>query len=215
MRFLTLAELWALADAIDRRYRALVLLGGYGGLRIGEMLALRWSRIDADRGVISVVESMTDLAGRISFGPPKTRAGVRRLSIPRFVTAELFELRPQDHGDNDLVFRSPEGHCVRPGLFRRRFWNPAVLAAGVAVRVELEHREGHAIADLLPYKKRRLRRGVEFGELGASAGEPQVWTERPLVCCSAPLGAGTRPEYRRSRAACRPSLSCDTRTRGE
>jgi hypothetical protein len=45
-----------------------------------------------------------------------------------------------------------------------------------AVRVELEHEEGAAMAVLLPYRKRRMGRGVEFGELrGATAGK-QVWT---------------------------------------
>ncbi|HEY3140420.1 MAG TPA: hypothetical protein VGJ86_04790 [Acidimicrobiales bacterium] len=50
------------------------------------------------------------------------------------------------------------------------------LADSDAVRVELEHREGHAIAVLLPYKKkRRLRRGVEYGDLVAAPGEHRVW----------------------------------------
>lgn len=39
-RFPTPAEVATLADAIDPRYRALVVLGAYGGLRLGEMLAL-------------------------------------------------------------------------------------------------------------------------------------------------------------------------------
>ena len=39
----------------------------------------------------------------------------------------------------------------------------------------LEHREGHAIAVLLAYKKKRLRRGVEFGDLAAAPGAQQVW----------------------------------------
>ena len=35
-------ELMRIADSIDPRYRAFVLLGGFGGLRLGEMLGLRW-----------------------------------------------------------------------------------------------------------------------------------------------------------------------------
>jgi hypothetical protein len=44
-----------------------------------------------------------------------------------------------------------------------------------AVRVELEHREGSAIAIVLPYKVRRLRRGLDLGELKAAPGSRQVW----------------------------------------
>jgi hypothetical protein len=31
-----------------------------------------------------------------------------------------------------------------------------------AVRVELDHRDGHSIALLLPYKKKRFGRGIEY-----------------------------------------------------
>jgi integrase len=132
MRFLNVDELARLASAIDPRYRPLVLLGGYGGLRIGEMLALRWSRVDLDRGRIEVVEGLTELAGTITFGPPKTKAAIRSLAVPHFVVSALASLDGGDADPKRLVFRSPEGHAVRPGLFRRRFWNPAVNAADLA-----------------------------------------------------------------------------------
>jgi integrase len=41
MRFLSPAEVWKLADAIAPEYRPLILLGAFGGLRIGEMAGLR------------------------------------------------------------------------------------------------------------------------------------------------------------------------------
>ena len=44
-RFLTADEIWQLADAIDPRYRCLVLLGGYAGLRLGELAALKTSSL--------------------------------------------------------------------------------------------------------------------------------------------------------------------------
>ena len=52
MRFLTSAEVATLADAIAPRYRALVLVGAYGGLRIGELAGLRRSRVDLLRGTV-------------------------------------------------------------------------------------------------------------------------------------------------------------------
>lgn len=44
------------------------------------------------------------------------------------------------------------------------------------VRVELEHRQGPSIAVLLPYKKKRLRKGVDYGVLTATAARPAVWS---------------------------------------
>jgi hypothetical protein len=46
-----------------------------------------------------------------------------------------------------------------------------------AVRVELEHRDGHAMALLLPYKQKRFGRGVEYGVLQAGAAGRRVWTD--------------------------------------
>ena len=50
MRFLCPAEVWKLADAIAPEYRALILLGAFGELRIGEMAGLRWGRVDLEAG---------------------------------------------------------------------------------------------------------------------------------------------------------------------
>jgi hypothetical protein len=45
-----------------------------------------------------------------------------------------------------------------------------------AVRIDMEHQEGPTMAVLLPYKKKRLRKGVEFGSLTAVTATPTVWT---------------------------------------
>lgn len=50
------------------------------------------------------------------------------------------------------------------------------LVGSDAIRVELEHRAGHSMAAFLPYTKKRLRKGVEFGAMSASSNDPQVWT---------------------------------------
>jgi integrase len=42
MRFLTHEEVATLADSIDARYRALVYVAAYTGLRAGELIALCW-----------------------------------------------------------------------------------------------------------------------------------------------------------------------------
>jgi len=44
-----------------------------------------------------------------------------------------------------------------------------------AIRVELEHRDGQAMAVLLPYKKKRLGRGVDYQDLRATTTDKTVW----------------------------------------
>ena len=82
MRFLTPAQVATLADAIAPRYRALVLVGAYGGLRIGELAGLRRSRVDLLRGTVQVAEVVVEVRGVLHVGPPKTRASRRTVGCP-------------------------------------------------------------------------------------------------------------------------------------
>jgi hypothetical protein len=91
MRFLTPVEIARLADAIRPRYRALVLVGAYGGLHIGELAGLRRERVELLRGTVEVAEIMTEVAGKLQVGPPKTRASRRTIGLPRAVVNVLAE----------------------------------------------------------------------------------------------------------------------------
>jgi integrase len=129
MAFLTPAQIGSLADAIDPRYRAVVLLGAYGGLRAGELFGLRAGRVDVLRARVDVVEILVEVSGHLHFGPPKTKAGRRAVSVPRIATDALSEhLRSFPAGPGDLVFRSSEGEPTRLSNWRRRVWEPAVTA---------------------------------------------------------------------------------------
>jgi len=76
MRHASIPELLALADAMPDRYRALVLLAGYGGLRWGELVGLRRRHVDLATARVTVAE----VVGKYIVGPPKT-AG-RRVVTP-------------------------------------------------------------------------------------------------------------------------------------
>ncbi len=83
MRFLTPAEITTLAEAIDPSYRAAVLLGAYGGLRVGELFGLRAKRVDVLRARVDVAEILVEVSGQLHFGPPKTKAGRRAVPLPQ------------------------------------------------------------------------------------------------------------------------------------
>ncbi len=130
MRFLTSADVAALADAIDERYRALVLVAAFGGLRIGELAGLKRARVDLLRRRLDVAEVCVEAAGHLYFGPPKTRAGRRSVSLPPGIVAELV-LHLKQYAGPELVFPAPEGGPLRLAAWRRRFWAPAVRSAGL------------------------------------------------------------------------------------
>jgi integrase len=134
MRFLSHEEVAALADAIDDRYRALVLVAAYTGLRAGELMALRRTNVDLLHRTITVVEQVQPIKGGHHVSVPKSAAGRRSVAIPRLVSEAL-----QHHletyaaaGPDGLVFTAPEGGYMRLENFRRRVWRPGTVAAGVA-----------------------------------------------------------------------------------
>jgi Phage integrase family len=132
MRFLNPAQVATLADAIGSRYRALVLLGAYGGLRIGELAGLRRRRVDLPRGTVDVAEIVVEVRGELYMGPPKTRAGRRIVTLPRSVVEELAELLGPVGEADAWVFTADEGGVLRPSNFRVKVWLPAIRAAGLA-----------------------------------------------------------------------------------
>jgi integrase len=58
-------------------------------LRIGELAALRRSRVDFATGIVDVAETVNELKGKLVVGPPKTRASRRKVSLPLGVMEEL------------------------------------------------------------------------------------------------------------------------------
>jgi integrase len=131
---LTVPEVYALADAADERYRVLVLLAAFSSLRWGELAALRRSDIDIQARTVRVTRQLNERdGGGFTFGPPKSEAGQRIVAIPELVTPDLAahimtHARP---GNDGLVFTSPGGGPLRHTNFRRRFWVPALAAAGL------------------------------------------------------------------------------------
>lgn len=132
-RFLTVDEVATLADRIAPAYRALVLLGAYGGLRWGELAGLRRSRVDVLRSRVTVVETAVDVGGKITFGEPKTAKSRRVVPIARSIMREV-EVHLDEHTGpdaDDLLFTSAKGGPMFRGTFWPLVWKPAVKAAGV------------------------------------------------------------------------------------
>jgi integrase len=135
MRFLNTAEIQRLVDAFDERYKPLVHVCAFGGLRIGEALGLRWKRVDMFAGKIEIIEIVSEIRGKIVRGTPKTRSSRRTVSIPRSAVYALTDhsRRPGvDTTPDAFVFPAPKGGQTRYGNFYKRVWLPAVAASGLA-----------------------------------------------------------------------------------
>jgi integrase len=133
MRFATVAQVAALADAINPRYRALILVAAYGGLRWGELVGLRVRRVDLLHGRVTVADQVSEVNGQLIPGPPKTEAGRRTVTLPAVAAVALAEHLANfaEPGPEGLVFPAPEGGYLRRSNFRRRWRLRATRAAGV------------------------------------------------------------------------------------
>jgi integrase len=133
MRHVSIPQLHVLAEAVPGRYRALVLVAGYGGLRWGELVGLRRRRVDLAGARIHVVEQVAEVAGKFIVSPPKTAAGHRVVVLPAVAVAALADhldvyAAPEPDG---LVFRSGRGTYLQRSNFSRLVWRPAVQQLGL------------------------------------------------------------------------------------
>ena len=113
-------------------WRAFVLTAAWGGLRFGELAALRVDRVDFLHRVVRVEDAFSEVAGRQILGPTKT--GSRRsVALPRTVVDALAaHVATYPPGPDGLIFSNSHGGPVWRLGFTRRVWHPAVERAGLA-----------------------------------------------------------------------------------
>ena len=129
---LSFQEVHAVANAVPDRYRALIYVLAYGGLRWGEAVALRRSSCNLLRNRLEVKEAVSEVSGGLHYGPPKTHQ-VRTVVIPDPVKDILAEHMKKyvSRKLDSLVFTTEEGTHIWISAFRRNVWWPALDVAGV------------------------------------------------------------------------------------
>jgi integrase len=129
----TIQQVYALAEAIEPRYRAMMLLATFCGLRVGELRALRQRNLDLLHRTVNVVEQYQQLAdGTLLLGPPKTDAGRRKIAIPDVIVPDLdIHLASWcTPGRDNLVFPGASGRPFRTATVHAA-WQRALSAIGI------------------------------------------------------------------------------------
>ena len=133
VRILDEDEILLLADSINARWRALILVAAYGGLRIGELAALQPANLNEETHQVSVVGTETRAArGARSVGPPKTASSRRVIQLPKFVMVELEEHFARGYASETRIFTGIRGGALDPDYFRRAPWVSALKVSGLA-----------------------------------------------------------------------------------
>lgn len=154
----TEAQLWALYEAAEEKYRPALLLGAFAGLRVSEVCGLRAVDVDLDARVINP-------AVQYPAEPLKTEMSMTAIPVPDVFVGELKRwLNGRTDGwvvlDDDGVQMGPwkiERHMRRirktvdglPAVFRfhdlRHYFASLLIASGSDVKV-VQHRLRHSSA---------------------------------------------------------------------
>jgi integrase len=119
----------------DWRHAPVAMVALFTGMRLGEVLALRWNNVDLDAKVIRVREALEQTAAfGVRFKPPKSKAGRRDITLPDVLVEALrehrkaqLELRLQLGAgklpDDALLFTTLDGRPLAPNLLSTLWLN--------------------------------------------------------------------------------------------
>ncbi len=87
-----------------------------------------------ERNRIAVRQTVVDIRGKVSFGPPKTKYSNRLVTIPRSIMDQLVKHMDNytQHGPESLVFTGERGGVVQRSWFTRFYWTPTTTRCGLA-----------------------------------------------------------------------------------
>lgn len=149
-RYLTAEQVTRLAEAMpNNQHHTMVYVLAYGGLRWGELVALRRNRVNILGRTLQVTQSATEVAGRLAFGTPKTHQS-RTVHLPAFVAdlvgGQLGNI--EDHPEA-FLFPAPRGGPLRYPNTRKAIWDGARERAGDDLAEITPHDLRHTCASLM------------------------------------------------------------------
>jgi integrase len=118
-RFFTLEEVRMIFAAAAEPWKTLYWVVIETGLRIGEVLALRFKNVDVEGQILSVESSAWE--GKTN--TPKTKTGIRRIPLSCSLTSRLSVLCQKKCSDC-FIFSSKRGTPLRPNNILRRHHYP-------------------------------------------------------------------------------------------
>jgi len=103
------------AARAERQVHALWPVLAVAGLRVGEALALRWSRVHLAEGYLDIRQTLLEVRGRFQFGPPKTKRSRRQALIGPELATVLKAYRDDQATRGRNVFGDALVFCTSEG----------------------------------------------------------------------------------------------------
>jgi integrase len=159
---LTIKQYLSFAAQLSDRHRTMVVTAMCSGMRVPEVLSLRWDQVDFVTGLLSAQQSPVNAP----MSEPKTGMAKEEIPMDPVLVEALLEWRNKSPGAG-LVFPSHiTGRCYHPGPIQQDYFRPAARKLGLGG---------------LCWNTFRNSYNVWIDEEGSSAGVQQKLLRHPAV----------------------------------
>lgn len=117
-------------ERCSNHYREYFIVAFYAGMRPSEQIALKWGRVDFDRGYFRVLESRT----KGEDGRPKTAKSTRDVKMTPAVYDAFLSQKEKTFTKSEYVFLNEEGGAISLDSLRRHVWHTTLKNAELAYR---------------------------------------------------------------------------------
>ena len=160
------------------KYKVAIILTIFTGVRLGELMGLKWNDINFKDGIVSINRSSQYLADKGVFTKvPKTESSIRDVAIPDFVVSLLEEYKywydeqKYQYGelwiDSNRLFVQADGRPMHPSTISKWFEK---FVAQIGLPVINFHGLRHTNATLL------IAQNIDVSVVAARLGHAQITT---------------------------------------
>lgn len=167
--YLEATQIEQLVVHITPRFQPLVYSAVYLGCRWGELVGLKQENLNLLKREVRIVGTLEEVQGGPRYvDETKTRASRRTLTVPPFLR-DILEQHLKATRPKTFVFLGEDGGLMRRSNFNRRYWKPAVSAAGLPGALRF-HDLRHTCASIL------ISQGAHPKEIQARLGHSSIMT---------------------------------------
>lgn len=146
-----------------------ILISVYTGMRIGEICALKWEKIDFNKKLINVTQTLQRVyveknKTKVIITPPKTKTSERNIPIPSILYDEL-KKRSANYTKEAYVITGEEQRYVEPRRYQQ-------IYKKLLEEADIEYRNFHCLRHT--FATRCIRVGMDIKSLSEVLGHADV-----------------------------------------